>query len=244
MIIRSWRSAARRGIAYEILALLLAFASSSCKRAAGGDDDSGDGDADTDSDTDTDADSDADAAQEACDDVASAVADAAADCYLDRGDVFDAFTVGCLLAVGVRDETELYQECMPSISAATCASLFPLDSSCEDQIVLPEEDRDRILEDMQARIEAAVRGRAEAGCEAMADAYGRAGERACDGSYAEWRQSFEDSAPDGDCGNVLDLRDAVELFEECVPSFADMTCDQLQTGPLDSSCEGQLRVAD
>lgn len=240
MVLHFPRATGRYPVTCGLFMLLLGLASSSCKRSGGGDDDSADGDADADSD----ADSDADAAQEACDDVARAIADAAADCYLDRDDVFAAFTAGCLLAIDVRDEDELYQECLPRISAATCADLFPLDSSCEEQMVLPEEDRDRVRADMRSRLEAAIRDRGEAGCEALAEAVGRAGERACGGSYAEWRQSFVDNAVDGDCGNVVDLRDPVELFEECVPSFADITCDQLQNDPLDSSCEGQLLIAE
>lgn len=231
----------------SVLVVGMFLAACSGRRGGGGDADA-DSDADSDTDADADADSDADgdgdadvdAAREACDDLAAAVADAAVSCYFDRDAIYQAFTTPCLLVESVSDEDVLRDECFPTLDSATCANLFPLDSSCDDHFVIPEGDRDRVQEDFEQRLEAAVRQRAEDGCNALADAYASASE-SCGSNYAESRSAFLD-AVGGDCNAVLDLRDAVELHTECLPSFGGMLCSELEAGNLDSSCDGQLLI--
>ena len=76
-------------------------------------------------------------------------------------------------------------------------------------------------------------------CRDTADAVADAADR-CGLDYRDYYDDFLQSSANGDCDNVFDLRDSDELYERCIPSIAEMSCDLLVSGEIDSSCDGQL----
>lgn len=78
------------------------------------------------------------------------------------------------------------------------------------------------------------------GCEMFLDALSTRA-MACGFDYDETYATFERDIG-GSCSSIVDLRDAHEFEDECIPWAQNMTCEQL-TDPasqLDPSCEGQL----
>jgi len=74
----------------------------------------------------------------------------------------------------------------------------------------------------------------------MADAVAKAAERCNLGSYQENHDAFISTAAQGDCNNIVSLRDEPSLYDKFMPSFSTMSCADLQTGTLDPTCSKQL----
>ena len=85
---------------------------------------------------------------------------------------------------------------------------------------------------------------AEKACEDYADGAGEMGER-CFPDDPNAYDALHDAAVnavDGDCGNVIDIRDMDELYDECLPWMEDVACSIVQDEgfALDSACRDQL----
>jgi hypothetical protein len=76
-------------------------------------------------------------------------------------------------------------------------------------------------------------------CLDTADAVAGAAER-CGGDYQANYDAFIDGAAEGDCSNIVEVRDAGELYDECFPSLEAIACEDLLAGDLDASCREQL----
>jgi len=80
-------------------------------------------------------------AQQACEDDITAMADAMDRCGIgvsfdSNRDALEAAFHGCGSVTSVRDEDELYYQCIPSLSVVLCSNLEKgdLDSSCDQQL--------------------------------------------------------------------------------------------------------------
>lgn len=71
--------------------------------------------------------------------------------------------------------------------------------------------------------------------EGVAAAAGR-----CGGDYQANYDAFIDGAAEGDCANIVQVRDRAALYDECLPSLEVVSCDDLLAGQLDDSCRDQL----
>lgn len=76
-------------------------------------------------------------------------------------------------------------------------------------------------------------------CEQLGDAAANAFAR-CGSDPVAARQAFLDVAAGGDCKNVVSVRDADALENDCIPWFRTVSCATLGAGDLDSSCKAQL----
>jgi hypothetical protein len=77
-------------------------------------------------------------------------------------------------------------------------------------------------------------------CRDLADVVARAVLRCASGSYQATYDAFVDAAANGDCENIIALRDRATLYDECIPSLDVIACTDLTAGNLDASCKGQL----
>jgi hypothetical protein len=79
------------------------------------------------------------------------------------------------------------------------------------------------------------------GCEDTANAVARAAER-CGSDYQTNYDAFVNAATGGKgCSAIVSIRDESELRGKCIPSFADISCEDLNAGIVDSSCRQQLQ---
>lgn len=77
-------------------------------------------------------------------------------------------------------------------------------------------------------------------CLDMADTVARAAER-CGQDYQSNYDGFIEAAADGDCDNITLVRDAAELYDECIPWFCTAACDALtDADQLPDGCREQL----
>ena len=69
-----------------------------------------------------------------------------------------------------------------------------------------------------------------------------AGERCGQCTYAECQSSWQKTIG-GDCSKAIGVRDADELYNQCIPYLQDIFCPLAEMGaPLDSSCRSQIRT--
>lgn len=87
---------------------------------------------------------------------------------------------------------------------------------------------------------------AEKACEDFADAFEDLGTRCFpdDPTAAPGLRDAALDAVDGDCGNVIEVRDIDEFYDECLPWIDDVACSIVEDPgfELDSSCRGQLQI--
>ncbi|MDP8998543.1 MAG: hypothetical protein M3O46_00345 [Myxococcota bacterium] len=77
-------------------------------------------------------------------------------------------------------------------------------------------------------------------CKDTADAVAKAGVRCGRGTYGANYDQFVQSAGNGNCANVVSVRDATSLYNTCIPSLSTISCAGLQALMIDASCKGQL----
>jgi hypothetical protein len=81
-------------------------------------------------------------------------------------------------------------------------------------------------------------------CDALADAFSNAFAR-CGGDPVATRKTFLDSAAQGTCLNVLNVRDEDALENECLPWFRTASCVDIldpTAASLPDSCRMQLET--
>ena len=79
-----------------------------------------------------------------------------------------------------------------------------------------------------------------AACLDLADAVAQAAVRCGEGTYEQNFSSFVAAAAQGDCNNIVAVKDMSSLYSECIPSIQTLACADLSTGNLDPSCQSQL----
>lgn len=79
----------------------------------------------------------------------------------------------------------------------------------------------------------------EQACIDMATAVARASER-CGQDYQANYDAFVNKAAEGNCANIIRVRDETSFRETCLPSFTTITCVDLKSGRADPTCERQL----
>jgi hypothetical protein len=80
-------------------------------------------------------------------------------------------------------------------------------------------------------------------CVDTADAVAKAAVRCSNGSQAAYQPNYDQfikDAANGDCNNIVSVRDENALRNTCIPSFATVPCADLQAGNIDGSCKAQL----
>lgn len=83
-----------------------------------------------------------------------------------------------------------------------------------------------------------------AACNDIADAVAAAAQR-CGDDYQQARDQFLADAVGGDCANVVEVRNASTLYDDCIPWWDNLTCpeyDSLTTADVPASCQNQLLV--
>jgi hypothetical protein len=73
----------------------------------------------------------------------------------------------------------------------------------------------------------------------LATAVARAAAR-CGQSYTANYTAFVQAAANGDCSNILQVRDSASLYRTCIPSFNTISCSDLSAGNIDPTCRAQL----
>jgi hypothetical protein len=73
---------------------------------------------------------------------------------------------------------------------------------------------------------------------ALASAYDRCGTN-YDQAYTQQLQAIAN----GDCNNIVGVRDADALDTTCIPSLRTIACTELVSGNLDPTCQLQLQRA-
>lgn len=77
-------------------------------------------------------------------------------------------------------------------------------------------------------------------CRDTADAVAKYGQR-CGQDYVANYNAFVNSAANGDCNNIVAIRDEHQLYNECIPAFKTLACPSATGTPaLPASCSGQL----
>lgn len=77
-------------------------------------------------------------------------------------------------------------------------------------------------------------------CKDVADAVAKAAVRCSLGTYEAAFSSFVQGAANGDCNNIVQVRDENALYDTCIPSIETMNCLDLENANLDASCKSQL----
>lgn len=77
-------------------------------------------------------------------------------------------------------------------------------------------------------------------CLDLADAVAKAAQR-CGQDYQANYTAFVQNAANGNCTNIVAVRDEASLRAVCLPKFATITCADLLAGKIDASCVGQLQ---
>jgi hypothetical protein len=62
----------------------------------------------------------------------------------------------------------------------------------------------------------------------------------CGEDYDTVYDEFVRTAADGDCSNIVAIRDRDELYDECIPQLESAECPDLEAGELPPSCSAQL----
>lgn len=75
-------------------------------------------------------------------------------------------------------------------------------------------------------------------CLDMAQAYARVGER-CGDTFEGAGTKFVNTLAGGDC-NTVSIRNEAELRNQCIPSFASLSCTEYVNGRFAPSCAGQI----
>jgi hypothetical protein len=60
------------------------------------------------------------------------------------------------------------------------------------------------------------------------------------GTYSDNFTAFVQGAANGDCNNIVQIRDRDALYETCMPTFQTINCLDLSNANLDPSCRQQL----
>lgn len=82
----------------------------------------------------------------------------------------------------------------------------------------------------------------EESCRDVADRVGDLIERCGFGTYQEGYDIIIQSV-NGDCANVVEIRDSGELYDQCIPWIESVECSAVSSGAsLDSSCDDQLHT--
>jgi hypothetical protein len=76
-------------------------------------------------------------------------------------------------------------------------------------------------------------------CRDVAAALANAAVR-CGGPYQDNYDAFVSTAANGNCDNIVAVRDSSSLYGTCIPSLDTISCSDLQTGNVDASCKSQL----
>jgi hypothetical protein len=81
----------------------------------------------------------------------------------------------------------------------------------------------------------------EKACLDTADAIAGSAER-CGFDYQANFDAFVNAVANGDCANVIAVRDATLLYGDCIPALKDLTCQQVNDPnlTLPDTCNGQL----
>lgn len=80
-------------------------------------------------------------------------------------------------------------------------------------------------------------------CVDTADAVAKAAVRCSNGNQAAYQPNYDQfvkDAANGDCNNIVSVRDETALRNTCLPSFATVQCADLQAGNIDATCKAQL----
>jgi hypothetical protein len=80
----------------------------------------------------------------------------------------------------------------------------------------------------------------EKACLDTCEAFARASER-CGADYKQSYDAILKSIANGDCKNVVSVRDEASLRGTCIPAVQTITCPDLTNGKLDPSCDKQLQ---
>jgi hypothetical protein len=62
----------------------------------------------------------------------------------------------------------------------------------------------------------------------------------CGEDYDTVYDGFVRTAADGDCSNIVAIRDRDELYDECIPQLETAECSDLEAGALPPACSAQL----
>jgi hypothetical protein len=76
-------------------------------------------------------------------------------------------------------------------------------------------------------------------CMDVATAVAKAAQR-CGADYHTSYNQFVQSAANGNCSNVVQVRDSNALYQTCIPSFMTISCTDLMAGNIDATCRAQL----
>lgn len=176
-------------------------------------------------------------AEQGCLDTIEAIARAGERCFGDYDAQYAATikSVGgdCKNVISLRDETSLRSTCIPSLKTVGCGELKAgkIDPTCADQL------------QVKASTDTGSGGGSGASplqaCLDMVEALAKAAER-CGQPYQQSYDEAVQAIANGDCKNIIQVRDEASLRSTCIPSLAQVTCSQLQTGMLDASCKSQL----
>ena len=78
-------------------------------------------------------------------------------------------------------------------------------------------------------------------CEDTANAFAAAAQRACGQSFQANYDAFVQSAANGSCANILQVRDEASLRSVCLPWLSTATCTELSDATaMPAECKGQL----
>jgi hypothetical protein len=77
-------------------------------------------------------------------------------------------------------------------------------------------------------------------CKDVADAVANAAVRCNLGTYQQNFDGFVQAAANGNCNNIVQVRDEKALYDTCIPAIETMNCTDLQSANLDASCRSQL----
>ena len=80
----------------------------------------------------------------------------------------------------------------------------------------------------------------EKACLDVVEALARAGER-CSLEYARIYDQILHDVANGDCKNVMSIRDEALLRDVCLPALATEACPKVTSGDHDASCSKQLQ---
>jgi hypothetical protein len=80
----------------------------------------------------------------------------------------------------------------------------------------------------------------EKACLDTCEAFARARER-CGGDYKSSYDAMLASVANGDCKNIVSVRDEATLRGVCLPAVQTIACPDLTNGKLDPSCSQQLQ---
>jgi hypothetical protein len=76
-------------------------------------------------------------------------------------------------------------------------------------------------------------------CMDTADAVAKAAQR-CGQDYQQNYDAFVRTAANGDCANIVQVRDEGALRGTCIPSLSTVACPDLLSANIDATCKGQL----